>query len=67
MSGEHEISLESASSIVRTIDKKHKLHLIGITKQGEWFLHGEKKRERIVKNPKALLKIKKNELTALLP
>lgn len=61
MSGEHEISLESASSIVRTIDKKHKLHLIGITKQGEWFLHGEKERERIVKNHKALLKIKKNE------
>ena len=34
MSGEHEVSLESASSIVRTIDKKHRLHLIGITKSG---------------------------------
>lgn len=60
MSGEHEVSLESASSIVRTIDKKHRLHLIGITKTGEWFLHGEEERERIIKNPKAVLKIKKS-------
>lgn len=60
-SSEHEVSLVSASSIVRTIDKKHNLHLIGITKKGEWFLHSDKERERILKNPKAILKIKKDE------
>lgn len=60
-SSEHEVSLISASSIVRTIDKKHNLHLIGITKKGEWFLHSDTERERILKNPKAILRIKKDE------
>lgn len=58
-SSEHEVSLISAASIVRTIDKKHNLYLIGITKKGEWFFHGNEERERILKNPKAVLKIKK--------
>ncbi len=60
-SSEHEVSLISAASIVRTIDKKHNLYLIGITKKGEWFFHGNEERERILKNPKAVLKIKKDE------
>lgn len=38
-SGEHEVSLISAASIVRHLDsKKYKLLLIGITKTGEWLL-----------------------------
>lgn len=38
-SGEHEVSLISAASIVRHIDeKKYRLILIGITKSGEWLL-----------------------------
>ncbi len=38
-SSEHEISLISASSILKNISKeKYNLFLIGITKQGEWFL-----------------------------
>ncbi|HWP67810.1 MAG TPA: D-alanine--D-alanine ligase family protein [Rectinemataceae bacterium] len=38
-SGEHEVSLISAASIVRHLDsKKYKLILIGITKTGEWLL-----------------------------
>ena len=57
-SSEHEVSLQSASSIIRTIDKKHKLHLIGISKSGAWYLHGDEERERIIKNEKAVLKIK---------
>jgi len=60
-SSEHEVSLQSASSIIRTIDKKHKLHLIGISKNGAWYLHGDEERERIIKNEKAVLKIKKDE------
>lgn len=37
-SGEHEVSLLSAGSIVRTIKKEHKLSLIGIAKNGTWYL-----------------------------
>lgn len=36
-SGEHEVSLVSATSIIQNIDKdKYNLHLIGITKEGHW-------------------------------
>lgn len=37
-SGEHEVSLRSAASVVRHLDHSHKLHLVGITKSGEWHL-----------------------------
>jgi len=38
-SGEHEVSLISAASIVRHLDeKKYRLILIGISKSGEWLL-----------------------------
>ena len=38
-SGEHEVSLMSAASVIRAIDKeKYDLIYIGITKQGEWKL-----------------------------
>lgn len=36
-SGEHEVSLMSASSVARIIDKeKYNLHMIGVTKDGHW-------------------------------
>ncbi len=36
-SGEHEVSLESAASICRAMDKdKYNIYMIGITKTGEW-------------------------------
>jgi len=37
-SGEHEVSLRSAASVIRHLDHSHKLHLVGITKSGEWHL-----------------------------
>ncbi len=37
-SGEHEVSLRSAASVVRNLDKSHKVHLIGITRRGAWHL-----------------------------
>ncbi|MDX9958356.1 MAG: D-alanine--D-alanine ligase family protein [Spirochaetia bacterium] len=37
-SGEHEVSLISAASVVRNIKKEHKLSLIGITRDGSWYL-----------------------------
>lgn len=39
-SGEHEISLMSATSVINAIDKeKYQLVLIGITKNGKWLLY----------------------------
>jgi D-alanine-D-alanine ligase len=41
-SGEHEVSLLSAASILRAIDqKKYEVIPIGITKQGQWLTSGE--------------------------
>ena len=38
-SGEHEVSLMSASSILRAIDRtKYTPVMIGITRDGEWLL-----------------------------
>ena len=38
-SGEHEVSLQSATSVVRNLDKnRYRICLIGITKDGRWFL-----------------------------
>jgi D-alanine-D-alanine ligase len=41
-SGEHEISLRSAASVLHAIDKKkYEVVPVGITKQGRWVLGGE--------------------------
>lgn len=40
-SGEHEISLISASAIVRGMSKENKVVLIGITKAGKWFVQDD--------------------------
>lgn len=37
-SGEHEVSLISAASVVRNINKEHKVYLIGIARNGTWHL-----------------------------
>lgn len=60
-SGEHEVSLVSASSVVRTIDSKHNLHLIGIAKNGAWYLQEPAERCRIENDGNAVLKIVKDE------
>lgn len=37
-SGEHEVSLESAASVIRHLDpRRYRLELIGIDKEGRWF------------------------------
>ncbi len=60
-SGEHEISLVSAASIARGIDKKNTVTLIGITKDGRWFLQNNAEYERICKDTKASFKIEESE------
>ncbi|MCM1321880.1 MAG: D-alanine--D-alanine ligase [Bacteroides sp.] len=55
-SGEHEISLISAAAIARNIDEqKHTVHLIGITKQGLWYLQDEEQLKHIRADEKAKL------------
>ena len=64
-SGEHEISLLSASSIIRGIDNKNKVILIGITKEGKWYLQSEDEYKRICKDKKAVLTITEDEKNAV--
>lgn len=59
-SGEHEISLISASAILRGIDKKHTITLIGITKKGKWYLQDQSEIERVCKDNSATLQIQEN-------
>lgn len=60
-SGEHEISLISAASIARGINKKNTVTLIGITKDGTWFLQNESEYNRICKDKDASLKIEESD------
>lgn len=60
-SGEHEISLISAASIARGIDKKNTVTLIGITKEGTWFLQNESEYNRICRDKDASLKIEESD------
>lgn len=56
-SGEHEISLISASAILRGIDKKHTINLIGITKNGKWYLQSQDEVKRVCNDSTATLQI----------
>lgn len=39
-SPEHDISLKSVTSVIRNLDKnKYDIHMLGITKDGKWFLY----------------------------
>lgn len=60
-SGEHEISLISAAAITRGIKKENKIILIGITKNGKWYLQDDSEYQRILKDKAAALSIKEDE------
>ncbi len=69
-SGEHEISLVSATSIARNIDSaKHNVVLIAITKDGRWFLQDSSELNRIKNDTKATLSIKedKSNIVSIIP
>lgn len=56
-SGEHEISLASAQSVARAINKeKYDVVLIGITKQGKWIAGGNVLKQLASISPTPLLK-----------
>lgn len=57
-SGEHEISLLSAKSVIEAIDKhKYEVILIGINKAGEWFLHEDLDRALIHSDNAELIRL----------
>lgn len=61
-SGEHEVSLISASSVVRNIDsKKFKIVPIGISKSGVWFLQSDEELERVRSDEKNSFNIIEDE------
>lgn len=61
-SGEHEVSVISATSIVRNLSQdKYTVLLIGITKDGRWFFQNPSQVKEVCENPDALLKIEENK------
>lgn len=60
-SGEHEISLISAASVARGINKDDNVILIGISKDGKWYLQDESEYKRICSDSKASFQITENE------
>ena len=60
-SGEHEVSLMSGAAVARHIDKKHTIILIGITKDGRWFLQNDAELGRVKADAKAALKVTEKE------
>lgn len=68
-SGEHEVSLVSASAITRNIKKDHKVILIGITKDGLWYLQDDALYSKICSDEKAVLSITEDakKLVSVIP
>ena len=68
-SGEHEISLISAAAIIRGINKNHKIYLIGISKDGRWFLKDDSLLQNLLSDSSTKLKITEDEknLVSILP
>lgn len=64
-SGEHEISLISASSIARGFSEEDKVTLIGISKDGKWYLQPESEYKRIREDDKATFTITADEAKAV--
>lgn len=68
-SGEHEVSLLSASSVVRNIDSSiHTIILVGITKKGDWFLQKSSQIDTIKSDINAVLEIiETGDMVSILP
>lgn len=67
-SAEHEVSLQSAKNIIDAIDReKYEVVLIGIDKQGEWFLGDSAQFLLNADNPKLIALNKTNELLSFTP
>lgn len=61
-SSEHEISIRSASSLVRNLDMHDELLLIGIAKDsGKWYVQNASMREELLKDANGLLSIMEDD------
>ncbi|MFQ3620314.1 MAG: D-alanine--D-alanine ligase family protein [Spirochaetales bacterium] len=59
-SGEHEVSLRSAASIVTHLYGRYHLHLIGISKTGTFYLQPDSYPEQVVKKNISVLQIEED-------
>ena len=67
-SAEHEVSLQSAKNIVEAIDKnKYDVVLIGIDKNGQWYLNEASRFLLHAENPKLIALNQLNEHVVLVP
>lgn len=68
-SGEHEVSLISAAAIARGVEKTNNIVLIGISKNGKWYLQDNSELDRINKDSSSPLKIEEKEenLISIIP
>jgi len=69
-SSEHEVSLRSATSVLRNLAPQDEVHLIGISKQsGKWYAQEPSVRNEILSSPDAILKVQENEdaLVSIVP
>ncbi len=67
-SAEHEVSLQSAKSVINAIDKnKYELQLIGIDKSGKWYLNDESHYLLNENNPKLIKLNNSNVEVTIIP
>jgi len=67
-SAEHEVSLQSAKNIIEAIDKdKYEVVLIGMDKEGKWYLNEDSQFLLNMNNPKLIQLNKSDKPVALIP
>lgn len=67
-SGEHEVSLQSAKNVISALDrKKYEVVLIGIDKEGKWYLQSDAQFLLNYKGPKLIQLNKSEDEVGLLP
>lgn len=67
-SAEHEVSLQSAKNVIEAMDKnKYEMVLIGISKNGRWFLNDKSQFLLNSENPKLIKLNQENKTVALVP
>ena len=56
-SGEHEISLISASAVARNLNRNHRLALVSVSKDGTWYLEADSVLDELRAKPEAVLAV----------
>ncbi len=66
-SGEHEVSLVSASAVVRNMSAEHSVSLISVSKEGRWYLEDASNVERLKKDDAFVLSIHEEHPVSVIP